>query len=100
MDTGAASVAIAGAGLVWGGATWLMSRAMGRVALDAAERARVGELARQVEQLVGEKERTHAAILDQMREDRRVTDRRLRWLEEHLWRSGGQGRPAGYDRPV
>lgn len=30
----------------------------------------------------------HIEIYQQMREDRAATDRRLRWLEEHIWNMG------------
>lgn len=36
--------------------------------------------------LVQDKDKVHAAMLNQMRDDRRATDQRLRWLEEHVWR--------------
>lgn len=36
--------------------------------------------------IVDEKDKVHLEIYTQMREDRAATDRRLRWLEEHLWR--------------
>ena len=39
--------------------------------------------------LVADKDRVHAEMLAQMREDRSVTDKRLRWLEENLWHSRG-----------
>jgi hypothetical protein len=39
-----------------------------------------------VKKLVQDKDKVHAEMLSQMREDRMATDRRLRWLEEHLWR--------------
>lgn len=42
-----------------------------------------------VKELVDNKERDHAAMMEQMRNDRVATDRRLRWLEEHLWKRGG-----------
>lgn len=37
--------------------------------------------------LVRDKDKVHAAMLDQMKEDRRTTDRRLRWLEEYVWKN-------------
>lgn len=42
-----------------------------------------------MKELVRDKDAVHLEITNQMREDRRATDRRLRWLEEHLWRSKG-----------
>lgn len=35
--------------------------------------------------IVKDKDDVHKEMLAQMREDRDVTNRRLRWLEEHLW---------------
>jgi hypothetical protein len=39
-----------------------------------------------MKELVLDKNKTHAEIAATMREDRQATDRRLRWLEEHVWR--------------
>lgn len=41
-----------------------------------------------VKALVVDKDKVHAEFLAQMREDRSATDRRLRWLEQNLWRKG------------
>jgi hypothetical protein len=38
--------------------------------------------------IVADKDRTHAELAAQMREDRTATNQRLRWLEEHLWKTG------------
>jgi hypothetical protein len=38
------------------------------------------------EKLVEDKDKVHSAMLDTIRDDRRATDRRLRWLEENLWK--------------
>lgn len=51
--------------------------------------AKLEELADDMRKLVENKDRIHAEMLGQMREDRKATDRRLRWLEEFLWRRGG-----------
>jgi hypothetical protein len=48
---------------------------------------RLMELAKDMGELVKDKDKVHAEMLAQMREDRSVTDRRLRWLEENLWAS-------------
>jgi len=47
---------------------------------------KLDELVRDVQQLVKDKDSTHAAMIQTMSDDRRATDRRLRWLEEHLWK--------------
>ena len=36
--------------------------------------------------IVRDKDKIHGEMLQQMREDREATNRRLRWLEENLWR--------------
>jgi len=48
--------------------------------------SRVEEVIADVKELIGQKDKFHAALVDQMKSDREATDRRLRWLEEHLWR--------------
>ncbi len=47
---------------------------------------KLDELVRDVQQLVKDKDATHSAMIQTMSDDRRATDRRLRWLEEHLWK--------------
>lgn len=42
----------------------------------------------ELRQIVENKDKVHAEMLGQMRDDRAATDRRLRWLEEYLWRKG------------
>lgn len=49
---------------------------------------KISNLAEDMQDLVKDKDRVHSEMLAQMREDRSATDRRLRWLEEHLWRGG------------
>jgi methionine salvage enolase-phosphatase E1 len=39
-------------------------------------------------ELVKDKDKIHAELANAMREDRRSNDRRLRWLEENLWKHG------------
>lgn len=41
--------------------------------------------------LVQDKDKVHLEITRQMSDDRKATDRRLRWLEENVWK-GGRGR--------
>jgi hypothetical protein len=43
-----------------------------------------------LQELVHDKDRVHEEITRQMTDDRKATDRRLRWLEEHLWKRGSQ----------
>lgn len=49
-------------------------------------------LAKDMHALVADKDKVHAEMFRTMREDRAVTDRRLRWLEEHVWRPAAGGR--------
>lgn len=41
-----------------------------------------------MEILVLDKDRVHQELSKQMADDRRATDRRLRWLEENVWNRG------------
>lgn len=36
--------------------------------------------------IVRDKDQTHSVMVQQMTEDRKATDQRLRWLEENVWR--------------
>lgn len=47
-----------------------------------------------IEAIVEDKDRAHAEIITQMREDRTATNSRLRWLEENLWAQGSK-KPEG-----
>jgi hypothetical protein len=49
---------------------------------------RIQMLADDMKELIVDKDKVHNEMLAQMREDRSATDRRLRWLEEHLWHGG------------
>ena len=40
----------------------------------------------EMKDIVADKDRVHSEIYKQMGEDRRATDQRLRWLEEHIWK--------------
>ena len=48
--------------------------------------SKLEELIHNMETLVKDKDRTHQEIATTMREDRDATNRRLRWLEENVWR--------------
>lgn len=52
----------------------------------------IGTLIAKVTELVEDKDKVHAEILEQMRVDRDATDRRLRFMEE-FWMRKGQGQP-------
>ena len=52
---------------------------------------RLGEAVKDLAALVKDKDRVHAELYQQMREDRAATNIRLRWLEEHAW--GRRGDP-------
>lgn len=47
---------------------------------------KLDELVRDMGQLIKDKDETHNAMLQQMGDDRSATDRRLRWLEENVWK--------------
>lgn len=50
--------------------------------------ANLEDLTGDMKALVIDKEKTHTEMLRQMADDRRATDRRLRWLEENIWNRG------------
>lgn len=50
---------------------------------------KLGALVEDVKQLVDDKAKIHAEILEQMRVDRDATDRRLRYIEE-FWMDAGR----------
>jgi hypothetical protein len=50
---------------------------------------RLDEIARDLTQLVADKDKTHSEMIQQMREDRNATNLRLRWLEEQKWNQRG-----------
>jgi len=56
---------------------------------------RLGTLVDQVEKLVDDKDKVHAAILEQLRADRESTDRRLRFFEEQFMIQGAQHLTGG-----
>ena len=47
---------------------------------------KLDELVKDMATLIKDKDQTHREILQQMTDDRRATDRRLRWLEENIWK--------------
>jgi len=47
---------------------------------------RLEELISDVKELVENKDQAHRLIMETIKDDREATNRRLRWLEEHLWR--------------
>lgn len=58
-----------------------------KAAVNSTRQAdKIEELAKDLHELVDDKDKVHERMYSQMREDRQSTDRRLRWLEEHLWR--------------
>jgi hypothetical protein len=51
--------------------------------------SKLDEVTRGLKYIVEGSDKTHAALYAQMADDRAATDRRLRWLEEHLWNTRG-----------
>lgn len=51
---------------------------------------KLDELIKDVNKLIIDKDKTHAEMLAQMTNDRAATDRRLRWLEENIWKRGSR----------
>jgi hypothetical protein len=50
----------------------------------------IAGLGADITDLVKDKDKVHLEITREMREDRAATDRRLRWLEEHIWNRGSK----------
>jgi hypothetical protein len=46
---------------------------------------RLGRIVDDVSSLVKDSDNVHRELSNQMREDRKVTNERLTWLERHLW---------------
>lgn len=88
-----AAVAVAALTLGWGITAWMLARAMRGERERATMVNQLASIARDLDRLVADKDRAHAELAAQMREDRQVTDRRLRWLETHLW--ARRGKPPG-----
>jgi hypothetical protein len=47
---------------------------------------KLNELLKDVNTLIADKDKVHAAMFQQMVNDRAASDQRLRWLEEHYWK--------------
>jgi hypothetical protein len=50
---------------------------------------KLSAVAKDLAELMAQKDSVHAALYDQMRVDREATDRRLRFIEEWFMRGGG-----------
>lgn len=70
--------------LVRGAIKW--TRIEGKI--DAANE-KIDRTQTELAHFVADKERAHTLIYEQMKDDREATNRRLRWLEEHLWKGSG-----------
>jgi hypothetical protein len=49
---------------------------------------RLTQIARDVEDLVKDKDRAHRVLLDEIRADRKASNERLTWLERNVWKPG------------
>jgi thioredoxin-like negative regulator of GroEL len=78
--------------LAWAASTWLLVRALNRASADAVTREQLAHLIADFTRQVNANEAAHQGILATLRDDRRATDQRLRWLEEHQWTRSPTGR--------
>lgn len=63
-----------------------------RVAVGATHlKDQIENMEKDIKDLVENKDKTHQTIFESMKEDRRATDRRLRWLEENVWKERQSG---------
>lgn len=46
---------------------------------------KLDRVARDLAEVIKDKDETHRAMFDAMKDDRAATNARLRWLEEHIW---------------
>lgn len=49
--------------------------------------SRLNELTDDMKTLIENKDKVHADIIATMAQDRKATNERLRWVEEHIWRN-------------
>lgn len=82
---GWASVAVAALALGWAVTTWLLGRALRRAGTQAVTEHRLADLAEAQQQMAANAQQQLQLLRTEVREDRQATNRRLRYLEEHLW---------------
>lgn len=57
-----------------------------RIAVSSTKNQdKLASLEDDIRALVADKDKVHAKLYEQMREDRNATNQRLRWLEENVW---------------
>lgn len=56
---------------------------------------KLSQVARDIEQLVKDKDQVHREIVQQMHEDRKAMNERLTWLERNAWGKSAAGRDGG-----
>jgi hypothetical protein len=93
-----AGVAVASLTLGWAITAFMLARALRAERERGTITAQLAAVVRDLDRITQDKDKVHAAILDQIREDRqqrredlKVTDQRLRWLETHLWSARQRG---------
>lgn len=94
-DAAWAGVAVAALTLAWGITAIMLARSLRGERERATMVQQLSTIARDLDRIAADKDRVHAELVAQMREDRRATDSRLRWLETHLWGPGRRGRERG-----
>ena len=87
QDAAWASVAIAALALAFTVVSLLLRTVIRRAGTDATERAELRHLAQDVAGLARSNAQQLTLLREEIKDDRRATDRRLRWLEEHLWKT-------------
>lgn len=87
-----AGVAVAALTLAWAVTLVLLRHALNRTAEDAVRQIEIAHMGAKLGELVADQDQMRAAMLEQMTADRAATDRRLRWLEEFVWKTSPRGR--------
>jgi hypothetical protein len=91
-DAAWAGVAVTALTLAWAVTLALLRAVLRRVREDTTQQLEIGALRGDLTRAMADQARYQAAVQDQMNADRAATDRRLRWLEEHLWKTSPRAR--------
>jgi hypothetical protein len=87
-----ASVAVGVLALAWGVTAWLLRQALAGARHQGVADTERHALARDLASLSANSQEQLRLLRSEMRDDRRATNDRLRYLEENLWKTLSRGR--------
>jgi hypothetical protein len=87
-----ASAAIGALALAWGVTAWLLRQALSGARHQGVADTERHQLTRDLAQLSANSQEQLRLLRSEMRDDRRATNDRLRYLEENLWKTLSRGR--------